>query len=219
MLTHRLWQRAQDPRMPTQTLWGTHGEPEAARSKAPTGVPWSGAGGRLRNERPPPPRARGPRPQPSPVWAPHRTPAPRPGDPGPWWLASPATQSELGHRGPRGPAWPRLPPRRAGGREAPEAGSPRSAQGLHQPPALPAPGHAEAGRPGPAPARACETRPAAPQARMLPTAAAQHRAPRRPNPPPPARPARRRRLFAQLRGPRPAHMVLLGGPVGDLQYE
>lgn len=121
MLTRHLGQGAQDPKTPTQTFWGTHGDTEAARRRASTSVPQSGDSSRLRNGRAqaqaPPPRARGPKLQPGPLRAPHRTPVPRPGDPGPWWPVSPATQSELGHRGPRaltGPGF--LLGRRAGER-------------------------------------------------------------------------------------------------------
>ena len=66
-------------------------------------------------------------------------------------------------------------------------------KGLHQPPALPASGRAEARWPRPAPAQACETRPAAPKARwgvgarMPPTAPTRHRgstAPKLPSPGP-----------------------------------
>ena len=81
--------------------------------------------------------------------------------------------------GASGPPGPRLPPLRAGGWPAPEAGSQGFAQGLTS--------AAGSSCPGPAPARACETRPAAPQARMPPTAPACHGAQQCPNSLPRAR--------------------------------
>lgn len=79
--------------------------------------------------------------------------------------------------GPLGPARPQasaLAGRQAGGRlRKPAARGLR--KGLHQPPALPASGHAEARWPRPAPAQACETAQQQPQARMPPTALACHR--------------------------------------------
>lgn len=84
----------------------------------------------------------------------------------------------------------------AGGRAASSGRGLR--KGLHQPPALPAP------------APACETRPAAPQARqgvgarMPPTAPARHRAQRRPELPPRGPPAQGRRRACVPHLPRAA---------------
>lgn len=117
------------------------------------------------------PRVRAPGPQPSPSWAPYRTPALSPRDPGPWWPASPPVRPQPRHQGLGALPGPRLPPWRADGWKAPEAGSQRFAQGLTS--------ATSSSCLGPAPAQACETRPAAPQTRMPPTAPTRHRAQRR----------------------------------------
>lgn len=114
-------------------------------------------------------RAPGSSPAPPP---PHRTPALSSRDPGPWWPASPPVQPQPRHQGVWALPGPRLPPWRADGWKAPEAGSQRFAQGLTS--------ATSSSCLGPAPAQACETRPAAPQTRMPPTAPTRHRAQRHP---------------------------------------
>lgn len=58
-------------------------------------------------------------PQCQPRWPPHRTPAPSPQAPGPWWPVRRPVWPQPGQWGLGAPR-PRLPPRQAGGRPAPE---------------------------------------------------------------------------------------------------
>lgn len=177
------------PERPSHSLWGARGETKAAGAGLP---PWSSRGeiaaGRRRT-----PSGHMCHPAPR-VWgAPHAPAQPHPA-PSPDSRAKPSgpramVADQYTHvapawaAGPLGPARPQassLAGRQAGRRlRKPAARGLR--KGLHQPPTLPASGRAEAGWPRPAPAQACETRPAAPKAwwgvgaRMPPTAPARHR--------------------------------------------